>query len=194
MSENELETSDKIIEAAVGLIEEKGLHSVRMKEIATAAGISEMTVFRHFSSKVGLLETIVKKYSYVPALREIFEKKLIWELEADLLLISETYQKIMFKNKSLVLIILQERTLLPANIMEEASPYYFKDFMRNYFKEMQTKGKLATQEIDALVLAFMSMNFGYFLSKAVLSDKFINVSDETYIDICVQLFAKSLRP
>lgn len=194
MSENELVTSDKIIQVAVALIEEKGLHRVTMKEIAAAVGISEMTVFRHFSSKLGLLEAVIQKYSYAPSLREIFESKLTWELEADLLLISETYQKIMHKNQSAMLIIIQERTMLPANSLEKVPPYYFKYFMIKYFKLMQTKGKIVTQDIDALAMAFIALNFGYFYSKAALPKNFVNVSDETYIKVCVQLFTKNLNP
>jgi TetR/AcrR family transcriptional repressor of mexJK operon len=194
MSENELITADKIIQAAVALIEEKGFHSVTMKEIASAVGISEMTVFRHFSSKKGVLEAVIQECSFVPPLREIFENKLTWELETDLILISETYQQIMERNQSVVLILIQERTTLSSENWENLPPYHFKDFMVNYFKEMQTKRKIVTQDIDALTLAFMSMNFGYFFSKAMFTKKFVDVSNKAYLEVCVQLFVKGLKP
>lgn len=192
MTEGELSTADKILKTAVALIEEKGLHAVTMKEIATAVGISEMTVFRHFSSKKGILEAAIEKCSFIPTLREI-ETQLTWELEHDLLLLCEIYQKIMHRNRSIILILMQERAMLSDENRQELPPYHLKEFITKYFKEMQVKGKIAAQNIDALTLAFMMMNFGYFYSKTTLSNDFINVLDETYIDVCVQLFVKSLK-
>jgi AcrR family transcriptional regulator len=194
MPENDSVTADKIIHAAVALIEGKGFHSVTMKEIASAVGMSEMTVFRHFSSKKGVLEAVIQACSFVPLLRETFENKLIWELETDLTLLSETYQQILRRNQSAVLILIQERTTLSPEIWETLPPYQFKDFMFKYFKDMQAKGKIITQDLDALTVAFMSMNFGYFFSEAMFTKKYTNVSDETYLRVCVQLFVKGLKP
>ena len=64
MSQSELSTTDKILHAAIGLMEQRSFQSVTMKEIAAVAEVSEMTVFRHFESKKKLLEAAVKEYSY----------------------------------------------------------------------------------------------------------------------------------
>lgn len=164
-----------------------------MKEIASSIGISEMTVFRHFSSKKGILEALIQKCSLVPSFTKI-QSEFTWELEPDLLLISRMYYEIMYKNQSIMLILMQEKVMFPDKIWEGLPPYYLKDFLTNYFKAMQDKGKIVTQSIDAITLAFISLNFGYLYSKVTLNKDFINVSDKTYIDVCIKLFAKSLKP
>lgn len=44
-------TADRILDAAIGLMNTKGYNPVSVREIAKAVGLSEMTVFRHFPSK-----------------------------------------------------------------------------------------------------------------------------------------------
>ena len=43
-------TADRILDAAIGLMNTKGYNPVSVREIAKAVGLSEMTVFRHFPS------------------------------------------------------------------------------------------------------------------------------------------------
>ncbi len=51
MSKNKLSTSDRILQSALQLMKEKGFQPVTIKEIADAANVSEMTIFRHFETK-----------------------------------------------------------------------------------------------------------------------------------------------
>ncbi len=46
---------EQILEAAAGLLESRGLESVRTAELARAAGVSEALLFRHFRDKEDLL-------------------------------------------------------------------------------------------------------------------------------------------
>jgi Transcriptional regulator len=55
-------TKEKIFEAAVDLFAEKGFEGVSVREIARAVGISESTVYKHYSSKDAILEAI---FAYV---------------------------------------------------------------------------------------------------------------------------------
>ena len=52
------ERREAILQAAVPLFAEKGLHGVKTREIANAAGVSEALVFQHFESKEALFEAI----------------------------------------------------------------------------------------------------------------------------------------
>ena len=44
-------TEEKILIAATGLIADRGFQGTTTKDIAHEAGVSEMSVFRHFGSK-----------------------------------------------------------------------------------------------------------------------------------------------
>ena len=56
MSSDDNETRTRILEASVRLLEEHRGRSVRMGDIARAAGISRQAVYLHFASRADLLE------------------------------------------------------------------------------------------------------------------------------------------
>ncbi|MBP2635310.1 MAG: hypothetical protein H6Q72_1217 [Firmicutes bacterium] len=192
MSDDALITSDRIIVAASKLFQEKGFHSVSMKNIASRANVSEMTVFRHFSSKKHVLEAVIKKMSYIPSLQEVFEGKLCWDLESDLLLISETYQKIMADNQLAFLITLREEKTIPeiSEFVHQVPPQ-FKLFLKEYFALLQDKKKIVESDNESLALAFMAINFGYFFFKAC-GYGMVTISDKQYLETALHLFAKGI--
>ena len=53
-----LETRDKILQAAAGLLTEIGFRGVTMQRVAVAADVSRVTVYDHFKDKAGLLEAL----------------------------------------------------------------------------------------------------------------------------------------
>lgn len=75
------ETKKKITKATIELLKEKGYKGTTTREIAEQAGVNELTVFRHFGNKEGIIQAIVKTTSFS---LEIFDKSIEWELEKDL--------------------------------------------------------------------------------------------------------------
>ena len=59
---NNRSTSDKILQAAIDLMADKGYDGTSTKEIAQVAGVNEVTVFRHFGTK-GKLRTVIRSSS-----------------------------------------------------------------------------------------------------------------------------------
>ena len=53
-----LTTRETLLEAALGLLEERGPGALRIRDLATAAEKSTMGVYTHFGSKQGLLEQL----------------------------------------------------------------------------------------------------------------------------------------
>ena len=56
------DTKTKILNSTLDLIDEKPFPEVRTKEIAENAGISEPTIFRHFSNKNSILHHLVENF------------------------------------------------------------------------------------------------------------------------------------
>lgn len=193
MSDDAAVTADRILLAASELFLENGFHPVSMKNIASRAKVSEMTVFRHFSSKKQVLEAVVKKMSYIPPLKEVFEGRLCWDLETDLLLISETYQKIMTDNQAVFLITLREEKAIP-EIGEfiRSGPPQFRSFLENYFRAMQDKKIIVKADTESLALTFMAINFGFFFFKAC-GHQLVGVADKEYMETSVRLFARGIK-
>ena len=64
-----LKDGRKIIQATIELVKEKGYTAATTKEIAIRAGVNEVTIFRNFKSKKGVIEAAVAEFSYVPHLK-----------------------------------------------------------------------------------------------------------------------------
>ena len=54
-------TKEKILTAAMSLVSEKGYLGATTREIAHDAGVTELTLFRHFGSKEKLFEEVLGK-------------------------------------------------------------------------------------------------------------------------------------
>ncbi|MEN3039537.1 MAG: helix-turn-helix domain-containing protein, partial [Candidatus Kryptonium sp.] len=59
-------TRDQILSSALKLFSERGFLGATTKEIARQAGISEVTLFRHFSNKEKLFISVLNKYAFLP--------------------------------------------------------------------------------------------------------------------------------
>ena len=77
-------TADRILDAAIGLMNTKGYNPVSVREIAKAVGLSEMTVFRHFPSKYAMLMAAMRRAPYAEMIEDVFTTHVRWELEHDL--------------------------------------------------------------------------------------------------------------
>ncbi|WP_078435401.1 TetR/AcrR family transcriptional regulator [Metabacillus halosaccharovorans] len=188
-------SADKLMLAAINLIAVKGYNGVTTQEIARTAGLSEKTLFRHFGSKRNLLEMAFDRFHYAEEMTKLFQDQLVWDLQTDLLLISQTYHEIMNRNRKLIMISIKEENNLPG-FQERAkkSPQKLLRFLTNYFKSMYEKEKLIKIDPETQALSFMMMNFGAFMNNLESDMNFQNVSMEKFITESVQLFTRALTP
>ena len=85
------ETSQKIIDAAMTLVRDKGYVATTTKEIARLAGVNECTLFRKFESKKDIVIQGANQSGWrADVVPEIFVN-LEWELEADLEMFMRAY-------------------------------------------------------------------------------------------------------
>ncbi|MBN2443386.1 MAG: helix-turn-helix transcriptional regulator, partial [Spirochaetales bacterium] len=81
-------TRQNILETALQLFSTKGYSSITTKEIAKKAGISEMTVFRHFDTKRSIFTSVIQELMYAPEMERIHSHQFTWNLKEDLTMIS----------------------------------------------------------------------------------------------------------
>ena len=75
------ETSQKIIDAAMTLVRDKGYVATTTKEIARLAGVNECTLFRKFESKKDIVIQGANQSGWrADVVPEIFEN-VVWELD-----------------------------------------------------------------------------------------------------------------
>ncbi|WP_117170247.1 TetR/AcrR family transcriptional regulator [Paraliobacillus sediminis] len=195
ISSKNLSNNDKLLLAAIDLFAEKGYKGVTTQEIATTAGLSEKTLFRHFGSKQNLLETAFDRFHYTEEMTKLFNEKLVWDLQTDLLLISRTYHEIMNRNRKMIMISIKEEDNLPGFRERNKKPpqQLFKIFT-DYFTIMFEKGKLIRTNPDVQAFSFMAMNYGAFLNNLDNGVNFPSVSLEEFIIESVQTFTRALTP
>lgn len=188
-------TSDRIINAAIELISEKGYKAATTKAIAQLANVNEVTIFRHFGNKRGILKAIVEKFSYVPHLQKIMHENVVWNLEIDLYNFSIEYQNYIMSIKEFVLIGFKEADAFP-EINEEIAnvPLFLKNELIHYFEEMKRKGKIIDTNIEATVMSLIAINFGHFISRARLGSNVSKLSTEQYLKTSISIFSRGLTP
>ncbi|GAA0133745.1 TetR/AcrR family transcriptional regulator [Paenibacillus sp. YSY-4.3] len=188
-----LDNKSKLMLAAIDLMAEKGYKGVSTKEIAAAAGVSEMTLFRNFGSKQNLLEEAVDRYHYSIEMEKLFEEQIEWDLKADLHTICRMYHEIMQHNRKLFLIVLGDNELLSIREKAERHPRKLLELLTDYFNEMQRKNKMISTDAETQAITFMWMNYGAFMSQ-LFGASITKVTQQTFMDSSIELFVKALTP
>lgn len=189
-----MDSKAKLMHAAIDLMAEKGYKGVSTKEIAAAAGVSEMTLFRNFGSKQNLLEKAVDRYHYSIEMTQIFNEKVIWDLRADLLMISQMYHEIMARNRKLFLIVLSDNELIEIREKAQKHPRTLLELLTNYFIDMQSKHKLVATDVEMQAITFMWMNYGAFVSQLFVKSELTTKTKQDFMNSSVELFVRALTP
>lgn len=188
-------TAERIIDAALQLVSEKGYTAATTKAIADLAGVNEVTIFRHFGNKRGILKAIIEQFSYFPLLQQEINKNVTWDLESDLLNFSVKHFNFLMSIKDFVMIGFKEAMQFP-EINEEIAniPLHIKNELIHYFREMHERGKIREVDFEAAALSLIAVNFGHFMSRARLGTIVSNMSTEELLKTSISIFSRGLAP
>lgn len=188
------ETSQKIIDAAMGLIRDKGYVATTTKEIAREAGVNECTLFRKFKNKKDIILQGVGQAQWRGNVTPEIFAKIQWELQADLEMFMREYIDRMtpdFVNLSIGLRAPQIYDETASLIMKV--PQAFLTAFTDYLNQMHQKGKIKKADFDALAMAFFSSTFGYAFLTASFGKNLTNVEKDEYIKNSAAIFAKGIH-
>lgn len=187
------ETSQKIIDAAMTLVRDKGYVATTTKEIARLAGVNECTLFRKFESKKDIVLQGASQTEWrANVAPEIFEN-VVWELETDLEMFMRAYMDRMtpdFVNLSI--------GLRAPQLYEEAKPLIMKvpqaflEAFTDYLEQMCGRGEIPEKDFKTLAMTVFSATFGYTFLHASFEKELTDVEKDTYIKTCVQMFARGI--
>jgi AcrR family transcriptional regulator len=156
-------TRDKILEAALKLFSQKGFLGATTREIAREAEVAEVTLFRHFPSKEALFEEVIRRYSFLPALKGILPGLEGAGYEEALLEIARRFLERLDERKDLIRIMLAERHHYPSQVKG-----IFRGFLgemirmlADYFRQLQARGILRDFDPDVGAKAFLGSLFAY---------------------------------
>lgn len=184
------ETQNRILNATMSLVMEKGYTATTTKDIAKRAEVNECTIFRKFKGKREIIIAAMSLPEWNPCLREE-DFEYTGELINDLRSFSEVYLRKVTPKMVRVSLGLRSPDLYDltkAGIKE--IPDTFKRVLVRYFTEMQDK--LQTDDIEGLAVAFLAMNFGFVFFKASFGDELTELQTKEYIDSSVRHFVKGI--
>ncbi len=189
------ETSQKIIDAAMALVRDKGYVATTTKEIARVAGVNECTLFRKFESKKDIVLQGANQAGWrANVIPEIFEN-VEWDLQADLEMFMRAYIDRMtpdFVNLSIGLRAPQLYEETKELIMKV--PQAFLRTFTDYLNKMCAMGKIPEKDFETLALTVFSATFGYTFLNASFGTELTEIEKNRYIKESVQMFVKGIDP
>ena len=187
------ETSQKIIDATMSLIRDKGYVATTTKDIARTAGVNECTLFRKFQGKKDIVLQGVEQEKWRGDLTPDIFRNITWDLEPDLEMFMTKYMEKMTPDFVRLSI-----GLRAPQIYEETSPLImqvpqaFLSSLIRYFEEMEQKGKIPHMDFESLALTIFSSTFGYTFLKASFGQELFEIEKEQYIKQSVATFLKGI--
>jgi AcrR family transcriptional regulator len=156
-------TRDRILEAALKLFSQKGFLGATTREIARETGVAEVTLFRHFPTKEALFKEVIRRYSFLPALRGILPGLEEASYEEALLAIARQFLATLDERRDLIRIMLAERPHYPSQVKGIFRGILGEAFrmLSDYFRQLQARGILRDFDPDAAAKAFLGAFFAY---------------------------------
>ena len=168
------------MDAGLSLFSKKGYLGATTKEIAKKAGVAELTLFRHFSSKERLFEEAIKRRSFLPTLKGLLPELKDLAYTDALIEIANRYLERLSERRDLIKIMHSEIHLYPAKVREIQQKFVGEivGTLASYFRGLQKRRMLKEFDPELGARAFLSMFFSYFTSQEFIADKKQRFSDK----------------
>ncbi len=183
------ETSQKIIDAAMSLVKDKGYVATTTRDIAQLAGVNECTLFRKFKNKKDIVLNGIEQEKWRGNLTPDVFKNVKWELASDLEMFMTEYM-----NRITPDFVKLSIGLRAPQLYGESAPLVMKvlqvflSSLTDYFKEMVNRGKMPEADLECLAMTIFSSTFGYTFLSASFENHLSPVGREEFIKQSVQTF------
>ncbi|MGC4073185.1 MAG: TetR/AcrR family transcriptional regulator [Nibricoccus sp.] len=184
---------ERLLSAAAVVFSRAGLVGATTREIAREAGVNEVTLFRHFQSKDGLIAAVVGK-NFGPNV--VHENPVVppttSDLRADLLSFARSYEKILTENLPLVRTLIgevhHEQHVLHEKQVFKAIFLPLKEALFNRVEAARKTGQIVGRmRADVLADLFFAMIFTGVLRRSALHVK-LEYSGTHYLESAIALF------
>jgi AcrR family transcriptional regulator len=187
-------THARILDAAVRVCADKGLHGATTREIAEAAQVNEVTLFRHFGSKEKLIAALFTRAAQgqVEALSDAEPEP--DNLREALQHFAERFERMLFEFEPLIRTLIGEAHRQPAAakqvIMEAVKPTRMR--FLEYLRAGQKAGAVRRGlELEAAVDAFTGMLLSGMLRRTSPGNT-LEYEREIYLNTAVELFLNGI--
>ncbi|MEJ2207446.1 MAG: TetR/AcrR family transcriptional regulator [Anaerolineae bacterium] len=191
MSQDSDGTRQRILEAAAQVFAEQGYARATTRALAEAAGVNEVTLFRHFGSKEGLFSAVIEAYA-APALNTAIAADLTGDYRRDLLAMGARVLGALLERREAMRLMLCEAEHFPELRQALAqNPRQLRQALAGYLRRQMAQGRVRPLHAEAAAQAFWGMFFAYTVSLWLMDeplDPELNAEDlvAQFVDIFVQ--------
>jgi AcrR family transcriptional regulator len=188
-------TRDRLIDAAARVCAERGLHGATTREIADAAGVNEVTLFRHFGNKEKLLAAMFAQLGAAQSEALSGPESDEEDLAHDLLHYAERLNEMLFSNEALIRTMIGEAQRQPETarqvIYEASRP--LRQRLIAYLERGQRAG-LVRRDLDLspTVDAFTGMMLSGMLRRTSVGTN-LEYAQDDYVKAAVDLFIRGVQ-
>lgn len=162
------DTSEKILNAATSIFEEKGYSGARMQEIADKASINKALLHYYYKSKDKLFELILKRaIQFVfPKINEVFEADLDFFVRIERF--TYIYIETITKHPHIPGFVVHELNSNPHRLVKQIALTGFNiDFLKDIVKKEIDKGRIIDIAPEQLILNIVSLCVFPFIGKPI---------------------------
>lgn len=164
MAQDGDDTRQRILAAAAQVFAEKGYARATTRGLANAAGVNEVTLFRHFGSKQGLFAAIVETYA-APALNAAIATQLTGDYHHDLCIMGAEVLRALLESGSPMRMMLCEAEHFPeVRQVLAQNPRQLRQALAGYLRRQMAQGRVRSLHAEAAAQAFWGMFFAYTVS------------------------------
>jgi len=167
---NKTSTQQRLLDATLKMISEKGYLGATTREIAREAQVTELTLFRHFGTKEKLFEELLRNHTFLPRLRELLPELEGLPYEDGLRLIARKFLLSLKERKAMVKIMYSEVTIYPEKIRGVYNKFMddLRATLARYFKSQRKKGILRNVSPEMAARLFLGILFSYFRAEEIM--------------------------
>ncbi len=193
--------ADRLLEAGLQLFSEKGYLGATTRKIAEAAGVTEITLFRHFGSKEKLFEEVLRRCMFLPTLSELLPELNGLSYQKALAVFGTRFLHSLKERKALVRIMLSELNAYPdkARVVHRGVMDQLTNTLGGYLKSLKGKEVRRGLAPELAAKAFLGMVFSYYLAEEIVAGRDLAREEmekavEQFADLFVNGTRKRARP
>lgn len=190
-------TRDRLLKAAVEVFAAEGIAGATTREIARAAGVNEVTLFRHFQSKEQLLNAVAQHITALATESLTHQEEWTQDLQRDLLHYAHLYDQMLEEYEALIRMFIGEAQRHPDEALQvfQQSAIPLREKLVTYLQNGRERGTVRAEIDPALVVdMFTGMLLAGMLRRHVSSIIPRDYSRDRYVAACVDLVVRSLSP
>ncbi len=187
-------TKARLIEAATQVFATEGLQGATTREIARVAGVNEVTLFRHFTSKEQLLEAVIENTLALQTEALAHPDEWTQDLRIDLIHYAQLYNKMLEAQEDLIRTIIGEAKRHPEaarRVMQDAARS-LKAKLVGYLRHRQTRGTVRSDlDLVSSIDMFTGMLLAGMLRRSAALTP-LSYSSDDYIENSVEIFVRGI--